>query len=289
MKIKIALFAILMLTVQTVLAQDILVKKDGSILNVYNLEESNSSYFYTLELSADAATQKISKDDVFTIRKKDGGTVLPVPAQQTATKKAVPTHEPVTAKATTAITTDKKGNRMFSAATPDGHSLDYAILSDADYTVEVVKGKYKEHEYVIPEYVKLGDDTYTVTQLGKKAFYMENIRKMQFPLTLKRIGENAFRGCTKLEGSILLPEGLETIDDFAFFTAGMLNTFSEIYLPSSVKKLGAGAFLNCGHDTSYRGFCQAYFSNMPDYITEGNCKGFGIDEEAVRAYNQKKK
>ena len=44
-----------------------------------------------------------------------------------------------------------------------------------------------------------------------------------------------------------------------------------------------------GKNRSIRGFCQAYFSNMPDFITEENCKDFGIDEVAVKEFHKNKK
>ena len=288
---------LLLMVASVAMAQDIIVKKDGSILNVYNLEESATSYFYTLEPSSEASVLKINKDDVFSIKKKDGEAQVVNPAAAAAAPAAAATtpaaasntpgqREPVTAKLTTSVRTEK-GRRCFSACTPDGHELNYRIISDADATVEVTKGEYHASEYVIPEYIDVEGKNYTVTEIGKQAFLRERtVRRVQFPTTLKRIGESAFTYANL--DRIDLPEGLEELDNAAFYAMGFRVTSPVIYLPSSVKKIGRNCFLGCGSNTSYRGFCQETFTNMPDFINEGNCKNYGIDEEAVEAYYRRK-
>ena len=95
---KKVIFIVLCLFVSVHLqAQDILVKKDGTILKVYNLEESSNSYFYTLEPSSDAALTKISKEDVFSVKRSDGSELPQTPQKATTTDKAKPTREAVTA------------------------------------------------------------------------------------------------------------------------------------------------------------------------------------------------
>lgn len=274
------------------MAQDIIVKKDGSILTVYNLEESNTSYFYSLEPSKDAPTQKIAKSEVFSVKKSDGTTQKPSSQNSKTSRKT--SRKAVTATFSKRISS-KEYDNCFSAKTPDGKELNYAVLSESEKTLAVIKGKYHEKEYVIPEHVNVDGKIYTVTEISNKGFYKEQkILKIQFPQTLKKIGEKAFSNC-ELE-SIILPEGLVEIGAKAFFECSgdhsSINVFSknidEIYLPSSLKKIGAECFIYCGKARSYRGFCKAYFSNMPRFITESNCQNFGIDEEAVRAYQNSK-
>lgn len=288
---------LLLLVASVAMAQDIIVKKDGSILNVYNLEESATSYFYTLEPSSEASVLKINKDDVFSVKKKDGEAQVVNPAAAAAAPAAAATtpaaagntpgqREPVTAKLTTSVRTEK-GRRCFSACTPDGHELNYRIISEADATVEVTKGEYHAREYVIPEYIDIDGKQYTVTEIGEKAFFRENtVRRVQFPLTLKRIGESAFTYANL--DRIDIPEGVEELCNYAFAGTGFRVTSPVIYIPSSVTKLGRSCFHACGSNTSYRGFCQETFTNMPDFINEGNCKNYGIDEEAVEAYYRRK-
>ena len=270
---------LLLMVASVAMAQDIIVKKDGSILNVYNLEESATSYFYTLEPSSEASVLKINKDDVFSVKKKDGEAQVGNPAAAAAAP-------PVTAKLTTSVRTEK-GRRCFSACTPDGHELNYRIISDADATVEVTKGEYHAREYVIPEYIDIDGKQYIVTEIGEKAFFREKtVRRVQFPLTLKRIGESAFTYANL--DRIDIPEGVEELCNYAFAGTGFRVTSPVIYIPSSVTKLGRSCFHACGSNTSYRGFCQETFTNMPDFINEGNCKNYGIDEEAVEAYYRRK-
>lgn len=54
------------------------------------------------------------------------------------------------------------------------------------------------------------------------------------------IGRSAFNSCGNIT-SISLPEGLETIGDYAFVGCG----FTEIKLPSTLQKIGKEAFWNC--------------------------------------------
>ena len=277
-------------------AQDIIVKKDGTILNVYNLEESDNFYFYTLESSEDAAIQKINKNDVFSVKKggeKSTSQQIETKAKDNGELKKAPKREPVTAQITSEIIQNKKG-QFFTARTPDGHELNYQILSSEEHTLAVVKGKYRENKYIIPEYVQVGNDTYTVTEIGEKAFHKEHtVIIVQFPTTLKKIGKNSFTYCPLQR--ISLPKSIRELADEAFNNSGWnykwskSYTLKEIYIPSTIKSIGHDCFRGCGADTSPRGYCQAYFSNIPDFITEDHCNRYGIDEEAVRAFNDKKK
>ena len=276
-------------------AQDIIVKKDGTILNVFNLEESSNSYFYTLDSSKNSGIQKISKDDVFSV-KKNGSTQsqLNVTTENTGSRQKHPNVTAVFAS----IIKNKRHNNCFTAKTPDGKELNYAVLSESNKTVTVIKGEYHESSYIIPEFIKNGNEIYTVTEIDEGAFSKEGtINDIQFPNTLKKIGKGAFTNCM-LE-KIVLPDGIEELCDWAFSFCGrnpnvfsVVNkacTIQEIYLPSSLKKIGKDCFRACGRDTSPREYCQAYFSNMPEFITEGNCQSFGIDDEAVSSFRNSKK
>ena len=162
------------------------------------------------------------------------------------------------------------------------------------------KIKYKETHYkisngVIPEYVMVGNDRYTVTEIDPCAFLHDvkigfNIKKIDplnsivFPSTLEKIGTASF-----MENSldkIILPESLREIGDGAFWSAGGKD-FYELYIPKGVEKIGEDCFRALGYNLSYRGFYQGYISSLPDFITIGNCNTYGIDEEAVEAYEKK--
>lgn len=55
----------------------------------------------------------------------------------------------------------------------------------------------------------------------------------------------------------------------------------------TVKRIGARAFLRLGPKTSYSGYYQGSLTCIPDWITTGNCTQYGIDEEAVEAYERR--
>lgn len=170
------------------------------------------------------------------------------------------------------------------------------------YVTEMKKNKvkYKETYYdivdcVIPDYVMVGNDRYTVTEIDDYVFFPEFsgglvnvpksfLRSVVFPSTLKKIGTGSFAysGLDKL----ILPDSIEEIGDGAFWSAGSTN-FSELYIPKTVKKIGENCFRTLGPNTSYRGYYQGYISSMPDFITIGNCNMYGIDEEAVESYEKK--
>lgn len=162
------------------------------------------------------------------------------------------------------------------------------------------KEKYKETYYdiancVIPDYVIVGNDKYTVTEIDEYAFFPEFsgglvsaaksvLKSVVFPSTLKKIGTCSFE-YGDLD-KLILPDSIEEIGDGAFMCAGSTD-FSELYIPKTVKKIGENCFRTLGPNTSYRGYYQGYIGSMPDFITIGNCNMYGIDEEAVEAYEKK--
>ena len=57
---------------------------------------------------------------------------------------------------------------------------------------------------------------------------------------LKKIGPNAFYGCTNL-ASVTIPEGLEEIGMYAFYQSDIVS----VTFPSSLRTVAQGAFANC--------------------------------------------
>ena len=104
-----------------------------------------------------------------------------------------------------------------------------------------------------------------LTSIGNEAFMdVTTLLHVEFPSTLKTIGDRAFcrsyRGKTMelpegletigaeafvyaaVEGALHLPEGLKTIGDSAFLQSWI----QELYVPSSVEKIGSRAFADSG-------------------------------------------
>lgn len=272
-------------------AQDLIVTKKGESLKVYNVEIGSSAVFYQLTDGADAEIKRMAKDDVLLVKMADGTKIdltLSGAGNNAGAQSGGPNgqHETVTAVATSGITKGKKGVRSFSAKTPDGHELNYYFVSEAERTLAVMPGEYLESEYTIPEYVEYEGEKYTVTEIAEKAFlHKANITNVIFPSTLKKIGKRAFPGASM--SRIHLPESLEYIEERAFTFQGwngFAGCLEELYIPKTVKRIGEDCFIYSGRSQSPRGYYQGYIKCMPEYVSEGTCKQFGIDEEAVRAY-----
>jgi len=79
----------------------------------------------------------------------------------------------------------------------------------------------------------------SITEIGHHAFRdCRGIKKVTLPKNLKRISQGLFSFCNLYDAEIILPEGLETIDNGAFWSAGEF----ELKIPDSVKTIGKGAF-----------------------------------------------
>ncbi len=105
------------------------------------------------------------------------------------------------------------------------------------------------HGLSIPHEVTYNGKTYRVTAIDENAFRdCTSINKINmtrasqvWPIPIKTIGANAFKGCTGLR-SVSLPEVLETIGDHAFEGCANLHVIS---FPSTVNKIDSCAFMNC--------------------------------------------
>lgn len=308
---------------------DMIVTQNGESIQAYNLDDSGAYYYYSLTEEVDAPIKKIAKKDVLIIKKSDGTKIDPqgnttVSAQTTGQEapKNPDAHESVTVDAIepdfVAIHMKKQKKEphweipelperdeyFVSAADKDGHVLKFRLLSKEDKTIAVTKNmefiekdgkiqkkdkKYEETTYIIPEYVRVGDTVYTVTEIDYGAFEScKKVTEVVFPNILKTIRPLAFAYSVSRVNlkRIVLPEGLETIGKVAFIGAGSY-PFEQLYIQKSVKEIGADAFLYLGPKTSYRGYTQCNITSLPDFVTVGNCTSYGIDEEAVEDYQRR--
>ncbi len=144
-----------------------------------------------------------------------------------------------------------------------------------------VDDKYA-HSYrgdvVIPATVVYDNKTYTVTRIGKNAFYdCEDLTSVSLPLTITTIGESAFNYCTKLS-SIELPTTITSIATKAFYGCRSLIS---INIPSSLTTIYEATFQGCSGLTSLvipnsvtkiedRAFCNCSglaFVSIPESVT----------------------
>lgn len=124
-----------------------------------------------------------------------------------------------------------------------------------DGGIIITKYKGKRTEVEVPE--KIGD--MFVKEIGENAFstdaprlrteqiaLRQHITQITLPKTVEVIGNKAFSGCTNLK-DIDIPEGVVKIGDHAFYYCLKLE---QIKIPSSVRELGKWAFTDCVNLTS---------------------------------------
>ena len=114
----------------------------------------------------------------------------------------------------------------------------YVYILKEDGTAEITGYTGSETKLAIPSQL----DGYTVTSLGKRAFYnFDQLTEVTLPETVKNIDIQAFSWCTNLQ-TITLAEGLETIGSNAFWYCRKLTT---VTIPDSVTKIMEAAFGGC--------------------------------------------
>ncbi len=97
-------------------------------------------------------------------------------------------------------------------------------------------------DITIPDTVDYNGKVYTVTAIGKEAFYnLADLRTVVFGDNIKTIGESAFSNCKALY-YIGFGMGLVDIGDSAF---NYCTKLEYVYLPDSVERIGASAFNYC--------------------------------------------
>lgn len=300
------IFCIIISANASAIEPNILVTQTGETLKVYNLDINPSgNVYYTTSEEENASLQRMAIENILIIKKADGTTWAPGQTVSVGTtpedsdKRINPGNHPVVTFIANPDAFNDKRNQTFFAKGEDGQVINFRILDKANHTLTVVKmpkgSEYEDEKYIIPEYVKIGNEVYTVVQIDKEAFEHFNsfwvsgdntIKEIVFPSTLKIIEEKAFIGNEGLK-AIILPEGLEKIGKMAFGFCGRKAEFEELYIPESVKHIGDEAFRCVSPHQSFRGYCQGNVTSLPRFVNTNNCTDYGIDEEAVENYERK--
>ena len=110
-------------------------------------------------------------------------------------------------------------------------SEDHIVITDAESSIP-----FPIRNLVIPETIK-GLPVTEIADMDEYGLYAENY---VLPDTIKRIGNNVFRGksFSDVLNEFVMPADLEEIGDFAFFDSNV----HKISLNSKLKKIGTGAF-----------------------------------------------
>lgn len=282
----------------------LIVTNDGESIKSLYLDYSAVDFcYYTIESDSDDL-KRIKKSDILIIKLADG-TIIDVSAMSAIVSTNgnsikqnngnAASHEAVTIKTiNNFVPNKKKGYAILTIEDSNGNLLCFRKVTNEDFTLALtmpIKGiKYKAESYVIPGYIIVGEDSYTVKYIDDNAFstksvgFRKDVKEVILPETITRIGDRAFYGNAGLR-RIILPESLRAIGKYAFYGCGnFCDTFEQLYIPAGVTEIGEKAFIYVGPNTSPRGYFQGNLTSIPAYITTGNCTGFGIDEEAVEAY-----
>lgn len=132
--------------------------------------------------------------------------------------------------------------------------INYQVISETDVKVNGVTADYKKvhkhtkiagknsftgYNLMVNETVTYGTKTYNITEIGNKAFKNDKKLSLVWDINVKKIGKEAFAGCTHLENFAVNPDvNLEEIGAKAFYKTGL----SSFTLCSKVKKIGSKAF-----------------------------------------------
>lgn len=167
--------------------------------------------------------------------------------------------------------------------------ISYTVLDETAKTVmtkaatkdgtTIVAGNNVSGDITIPATVSDGENTFTVTTIGKQSFYKATgLTSIVLPGTVTSIKGDAFKGCKKME-SVTFGEDLEEIGSAAFSGCESLTdvvipdkvtyideeTFNECYsletvtIGKGVTAIGYYAFMYCEGLTEI---------NIPDNVTE---------------------
>ena len=139
-------------------------------------------------------------------------------------------------------------------------------LSTETLNAEVIRNSDNPYsgDITIPESVDYKDKTYSVTSIGREAFFdCSGLTSVTIPNSVTSIGESAFDCCTGLT-SVTIGNSVTSIGRFAFYDCSGLTS---VTIPNSVTSIGRFAFSYCSGLTSIT--IPNSVTNIGDYAFSG--------------------
>ena len=121
--------------------------------------------------------------------------------------------------------------------------LYYEVDSETDLTCRLSgRGDCTDTEIFVPQKARIGDMTYTVTEISERAFESDTVlTHVVLARGIQKIGSRAFSGCTALQ-SVALSAELTEIGAQAFSGASALK---ELYLHTGIAEVGENVLSGC--------------------------------------------
>lgn len=147
----------------------------------------------------------------------------------------------------------------FSAVAPSGQTLYYNIVNG---NAQVAYQNSSSPRYSnltgaleIPPTVTYNGNTYSVTSIGRNAFYgCSGLTSVNIPNSVTTIEQFAFRNCRGLT-NVTIPDSVDSIGRSAFYNCSGLTSMT---IPNSVSAIGEATFSGCSGLTSI---------NIPNSVT----------------------
>lgn len=92
----------------------------------------------------------------------------------------------------------------------------------------------------MPDRSYFGRTLFSDNEIPEYTFFNLEVETLVLPASLKKVGAGAF--ASSHIASLVVPEGVESLGDYAFYGC---NNLKDVSLPASIKTVGKGAFGNC--------------------------------------------
>ncbi|MDR2653716.1 MAG: leucine-rich repeat domain-containing protein, partial [Mycoplasmataceae bacterium] len=118
------------------------------------------------------------------------------------------------------------------------------IGSNACAKISLCSDSYEATDLVIPDYVKIGDEVLPLKKIGDAVFtFKPNLHhNLTIGENITTIGRESFRGNVNLNGTLILGEKVENIEQLAFFNCRFEN---KLVIPKNVQSIEEDAFSEC--------------------------------------------